>query len=979
MQNVPGSLDRGKSGKGAWSLTLLILTLILILAGASPAWGQGSMNLEVVGAPTLGASVEPAVAKLFEVAPAPEHWAAIDADSRVSIIVTYDDSLDLEALVAAAEAQVIYRYQVVLDGVSLVLPRNQVELVSGVPGVTGIYFDRTVALEASPDLDHDLPVVEPDGLEGVETRGESMVVGIVDTGIWPEHPSFSDPDPGREPYWPSRVKPGEKGFAGGISRSTCDLGSGAATCNNKLIAAYQFLDTYRALAGSAAGDPPSARDDNGHGTYVASRVAGNVGVAVAEADGTVATLSGIAPRAQLAIYRAAFGPEGTAYFSDLAAAIEQAILDRVDVLVYSFPGGRQPYDELPSLALFEAYYQGIFVVAPAGDKGPEPGSVDHLEPWVTTVGATAPTEIPLSAGSLSPSGLPVPLDPAASPPRSWHAIKGEIVASSSGRGSPDLPFGISKPDLVAPGTGVLGAVPPRQAVETVSDEAPSVGTMSGTAVATAHVAGAAALLKSLHRDWAATELGSALMLTAGTSDLHGAGGMRRPGPFDAGSGRLQVSKAASTSLTLVTEARHLLERRNDLWNTNYPSIFLPSMPGRIGLKRALYNPTSSTATWTLSVLSPPDLAIDVPDQLRPQPGDNSIFEITVDARTVPWGEVRHATIVLEDDKQTLHLPLSVVRQEPDITLTTSCKPVVLPKRAWTDCTIEVTNTGFEDASITLKSPLPEQLRIVPDTLEGAVQENEQLLAFDGTLSRTVPSMRLVEAAHRYGYVPLASLGVEPLPCPDDCDDGGYIVGGLDFDYLGIQYDQAIWSVNGTLELGTSSGGAAPAANGLLPDPVLPNNLLAPWWTDLDLSKGGQWYTATLSDSVDTFDVFEWRQVPAHDEVGTQASFQIWLRRGSNEAWFTYGVLDSGWSCATVGLEDSLGLDGQTAYCAEIGVGTVPQADFYVDLNSGAPGQRQIITFTAEAVQQGSWWHCPRLASPLFSGEQIVCVRGQVLP
>jgi hypothetical protein len=502
--------------------------------------------------------------------------------------------------------------------------------------------------------------------------------------------------------------------------------------------------------------------------------------------------------------------------------------------------------------------------------------------------------------------------------------------------------------------------------------------MSGTAVATAHVAGAAALLKSLHRDWAATELRSALMLTAQTDDLGGGDGLRRPGPFAVGAGRLEVVEAARIDMTMVTQARHLIQYEDELWNTNYPSIFLPSMPGRMDLQRALHNRAPSASTWTLSVSSPLDLAVSVPDQLRPQPGENIIFEITVDARTVPHGEVRHATIALDNGEQTLRLPLSVVRQEPDVALATGCIPVVLPLRAWTECTIEVTNTGFEEALVHLSDPVPGRLRVIPETVEGAVLEEARTLVFDGTLAGAVPEMRLLEAAHRYGYVPLARLGVKPSPCPEDCDDGGYAVGGLDFEYLGIEYDQAIWSVNGTLELGTSSGVAAPAASGLLPDPVLPNNLLAPWWADLDLSAGGQWYTATLSDGVDDYDVFEWREVPFHGQEDSQASFQIWLRRGSNEAWFTYGQPPDDPAPAAVGLEDGLGLSGQTAYWDRGGVGAVPQGDLLVDLNSGAPGEKHTITFSAEAVEQGSWRNCPQVSSPLFAGEQIACANGQVL-
>ncbi len=95
-------------------------------------------------------------------------------------------------------------------------------------------------------------------------------MGIIDTGIWPEHPSFGDdgtyPAPKTGPL-------------------ACDFGNTAHnpddvpfTCNNKLIGAYQMLDTYRALIGADPDEFDSARDDDGHGTHTASTAAGNSGI-----------------------------------------------------------------------------------------------------------------------------------------------------------------------------------------------------------------------------------------------------------------------------------------------------------------------------------------------------------------------------------------------------------------------------------------------------------------------------------------------------------------------------------------------------------------------------------------------------------------------------------------------------------------------------------------------------------------------------
>ena len=109
------------------------------------------------------------------------------------------------------------------------------------------------------------------------------------------------------------------------------------------------------------------------------------------------------------------------------------------------------------------------------------------------------------------------------------------------------------------------------------------------------------------------------------------------------------------------------------------------------------------------------------------------------------------------------------------------------------CSITVTNTSQQDAAIVVTDPLPERLAVDPESVIGATLEGN-LLTFAGTLAGAVPPLRLAAEPPLYGYVPLSDFGFEPAPCPDDCDDGGFFVTGLDFVYQDIQYDAAIWSV-----------------------------------------------------------------------------------------------------------------------------------------------------------------------------------------
>ena len=231
--------------------------------------------------------------------------------------------------------------------------------------------------------------------------GAGVVVGIIDTGIWPEHPSFAD---NGLPAPPVTVEDIPRGRPSGISG--CDFGNTAHnpndapfTCNNKLIGARQVMPTYRALIGADPDEFNSARDDNGHGTHTASTAAGNAGVS-AEIFGEPVgdgTISGIAPDAHVIAYKG-LGNEG-GFGSDLALAIDTAVADGVDVINYSVGGGGATIsaDELAFLVAADA---GVHVANSAGNSGPGAGTIfsPSKVPWLTTVGANTQTRF--FAGTL---------------------------------------------------------------------------------------------------------------------------------------------------------------------------------------------------------------------------------------------------------------------------------------------------------------------------------------------------------------------------------------------------------------------------------------------------------------------------------------------------------------------------------------------------------------------------------------------------
>jgi len=214
--------------------------------------------------------------------------------------------------------------------------------------------------------------------------GAGVVVGVIDTGIWPEHPSFADTG------FPAPTVVLEDTPA----NPACNFGNTAHNpndapfaCNNKLIGARQMLGTYRFFIGADSDEFDSARDDNGHGTHTASTAAGDAGVEATILGQDVGEITGIAPDAQVIAYKALGNLGG--FTSDLVSAIDQAVADGVDVINYSVGGGAS-LSSGDAIAFLFAADAGVLVATSAGNSGPNPATIGGPAdlPWVTSVGAS---------------------------------------------------------------------------------------------------------------------------------------------------------------------------------------------------------------------------------------------------------------------------------------------------------------------------------------------------------------------------------------------------------------------------------------------------------------------------------------------------------------------------------------------------------------------------------------------------------------
>ena len=276
-------------------------------------------------------------------------------------------------------------FQTAYGGVAALVPANTIADLLKISGVVAVQRDSLQQPQTSVTPDFIGATSVWPSVGGLDNAASNVVVAVIATGIWPEHPSFANhalPAPPGGPY----------GCQFGDGSDVAHLGAPFA-CNPKLVGAYAFMSTYMANVGAGAGEfcnnatqVCSARDPEGHGTHTASTAAGDRVASAVSYGVEHGPISGMAPGARVIMYRvcAASG----CFSSDSLAAVQQAILDQVDVINYSISGGGNPYSDAVELGFLDAFHAGISVNASAGNSGPGAGTADHGGPWVTTVGAS---------------------------------------------------------------------------------------------------------------------------------------------------------------------------------------------------------------------------------------------------------------------------------------------------------------------------------------------------------------------------------------------------------------------------------------------------------------------------------------------------------------------------------------------------------------------------------------------------------------
>ena len=285
-----------------------------------------------------------------------------------------------DATLKKVGATKLYDYTITNNGVATRLTASQAQKLSQQPGVIRLEKDQlaTVDTTESPRfLGLDAAGGIWSQLGGGPKAGAGLVVGVIDTGIWPENPSFA----------------GDTGIPiPATFHGACIAGQnwGTSTCNDKIVGArYYYAGFGRKNINKT--DFKSPRDGAGHGSHTSSTAAGDYGVKMSIDGNVIGVGSGMAPGAKIAMYKVCWTGDGVpdgCFNSDSVAAINDAVADGVDVLNYSI-GGTSESSVLDSVAqaFRGASNAGVFVANSAGNSGPGASTLDHPAPWVTTVAA----------------------------------------------------------------------------------------------------------------------------------------------------------------------------------------------------------------------------------------------------------------------------------------------------------------------------------------------------------------------------------------------------------------------------------------------------------------------------------------------------------------------------------------------------------------------------------------------------------------
>ncbi|RLN36221.1 cucumisin-like [Panicum miliaceum] len=713
---------------------------------------------------------------------------------------------------SSASDMILRSYKRSFNGFAARLTEQEAHELSSMDGVVSVFPSRTH--EPLTTRSWDFLSFPQTPTEELPLEGE-IIVGMLDTGIWPDSPSFSDAGFGPPP---SRWKGACQNFT--CNKYEHDFSSmsqkNRSVCNTnhsplKNVVAYSKIIGARAYRGGSS-DGLSPLDDEGHGSHTASTVAGRSVGNVSFGGLAAGVARGAVPGARLAVYKVCWNGGGCGE-ADILAAFDDAVADGVDVISFSI-GGPMPwqyFESAQAIGSFHAMRRGVVTSTAAGNSGLTGGRVCNVAPWMlsvaassidrrfvdrivlgngeTIVGASINTFPTLTNATLafpangekllrsyltglafaSCSWLVVPLTVGPVIRTTWLVLcpppakighpndgSGPLAAGAAGvvivtrapdvafvlplpgltvtqdefdrimayvnstsnpvatidrtetTGNPQAPAAASfsspgpnlitpailKPDLSAPGIDIIAAWSMLSSPTGNPNDNRKVqyNIISGTSMVCPHASGAAAYVKSFHRDWSPAMIMSALITTATpmntpgnsgwTALKYGAGQLspakaRDPGlVYDASEGDYVAMLCAqgynTTQLALVTGSNATAcaagSAAGSAGDLNYPTMAARVEPGRnftVRFPRTATNVGAAGAAYDVKVLLSIEAAKDVDVDVSPSRLEFSAqrqkvsFTVTVSGAAPAEGQVHSAAVVWYNDEHEVRSPVAV--------------------------------------------------------------------------------------------------------------------------------------------------------------------------------------------------------------------------------------------------------------------------------------------------------------------------------
>jgi hypothetical protein len=391
-------------------------------------------------------------------------------------------------------------------------------------------------------------------------------------------------------------------------------------------------------------------------------------------------------------------------------------------------------------------------------------------------------------------------------------------------------------------------------------------------------------------------------------------------PFDRGAGSIRADRANSPTVNIDVTAPQYYASAGDPFsriNLNLPSINAPDMPGQITTTRTAKNVTGVSQTINISATAN---IIVTPKTITLGPWGSATFTVKIDGQKLEDGQY-FGKITLDPVKSGYRnavLPVAWNKHPGDVTLENSCdtpptfvaQMMTINKGETAPCSVTVTNYANTDANVQVKVKAPNTGRLKIKNWTAGNKKGNGFI-WNGSLSPALAPEILDISSPGYGYLSMAGLGVTPETGYDDEVIGSYEGLPVPFYFGGETYDSLAIDSNGYVVLGGGDTEDNNCCDPAMPDPTRPNNVLAPYWTDLNPGASGDIYFALLDFGGGAYYyVIEWREVPVYETTGTPfdepRTFQVWLGAGAapEDISFEYCLSPNGAAYPADGCDDA---------------------------------------------------------------------------